>query len=100
MPQTAHPRAEGLLPTRTLLGFVAAIAALVLILVLSLRSLSQQAATREGVIHAFRVLTAEQRLFSEIQDAETGQRGYLLTGEERYLEPYRRASGAVPTRRL
>jgi len=26
---------------------------------------------------------------SGIKDAETGQRGYLLTGEERYLEPYR-----------
>ena len=24
-------------------------------------------------------------------DAETGQRGYILTGEERYLEPYQRA---------
>jgi len=26
-----------------------------------------------------------------LRDAETGQRGYLLTGEEAYLEPYRQA---------
>jgi signal transduction histidine kinase len=28
---------------------------------------------------------------SQLQDAETGQRGYLLTGEPKYLEPYVRA---------
>ena len=28
------------------------------------------------------------RLLVTLQDAETGQRGYLLTGDERYLEPY------------
>ena len=30
-------------------------------------------------------------LFSTLQDAETGQRGYLLTGADRYLEPYTQA---------
>jgi PAS domain S-box-containing protein len=29
-------------------------------------------------------------------DAETGQRGFLLTGEERYLEPYNRALQELP----
>ncbi len=32
---------------------------------------------------------------SILKDAETGQRGYLLTGEERYLEPYTNALGAL-----
>ncbi|TMB19734.1 MAG: response regulator, partial [Deltaproteobacteria bacterium] len=30
------------------------------------------------------------------KDAETGQRGFLLMGEERYLEPYRSAQGELP----
>src|SRR5690606_32187237 len=30
------------------------------------------------------------------QDAETGQRGFLLTGEEPYLGPYRSALSALP----
>ncbi|HLK59224.1 MAG TPA: CHASE3 domain-containing protein [Chthonomonadaceae bacterium] len=34
--------------------------------------------------------------FSLLQDAETGQRGYLLTGQARYLKPYLRATGKVP----
>ena len=29
-------------------------------------------------------------------DAETGQRGYLLTGEERYVEPFTEAQAALP----
>ncbi len=38
--------------------------------------------------HSREVLNSVQRLFSTVQDAETGQRGYLLTGEEQYLAPY------------
>ncbi|HTW87037.1 MAG TPA: CHASE3 domain-containing protein [Candidatus Binataceae bacterium] len=33
---------------------------------------------------------------STLKDAETGQRGYLLTGEEKYLQPYDRAVTQLP----
>ena len=32
---------------------------------------------------------------STLKDAETGQRGYLLTGDERYMEPYHRAVSRI-----
>ena len=35
-------------------------------------------------------------LLSSITDAETGQRGYLLTGDRKYLEPYEKAVAALP----
>jgi PAS domain S-box-containing protein len=35
-------------------------------------------------------------LISALLGAETGQRGYLLTGEERYLQPYNQAVQAIP----
>lgn len=35
-------------------------------------------------------------LLSEMQDAETGQRGYLLTGRDDYLLPYQEALRRVP----
>ncbi|TPK94172.1 response regulator [Mesorhizobium sp. B2-4-12] len=35
-------------------------------------------------------------LLSLAQDAESGRRGYLLTGEISYLEPYRKAVDAIP----
>ncbi|MFA7280285.1 MAG: PAS domain S-box protein [Sterolibacterium sp.] len=38
--------------------------------------------------HTFVVLTAAEDLLSSLKDAETGQRGYLLTGDEAFLKPY------------
>ncbi len=35
-------------------------------------------------------------ILSLAQDAETGQRGFLLTGEDVYLQPYESASAALP----
>ncbi|MDB5885270.1 MAG: multi-sensor signal transduction histidine kinase [Polaromonas sp.] len=35
------------------------------------------------------------RLVRQVLDAETGQRGYLLTGDARYLEPYSAAVGDI-----
>jgi len=40
------------------------------------------------VIHTHDVITNSERLLSSMKDAETGQRGYLLTQEVTYLEPY------------
>ncbi len=37
------------------------------------------------------VILHAERLMSDMKDAETGQRGFLLTGEEPYLDPYRAA---------
>lgn len=47
-------------------------------------------ATR-AVEHIHVVLGATEEFLSTISDAETGQRGYLLTRDESYLEPYRAA---------
>jgi PAS domain S-box-containing protein len=43
------------------------------------------------VEHSYQVLNAIQGVLSNLQDAETGQRGYLLTGEDSYLQPYEAA---------
>jgi diguanylate cyclase (GGDEF)-like protein len=40
------------------------------------------------VIHTHNVITDSEKLLSSMKDAETGQRGYLLTQEITYLEPY------------
>jgi len=46
------------------------------------------------VEHTYQVLNASQLVLSAIQDAESRQRGYLLTGDEEYIEPYRAAIAA------
>lgn len=46
-------------------------------------------------VHTYRVLDDLAKLLSSLQDAETGQRGYLLTGDEAYLQPYTHAKPAI-----
>jgi PAS domain S-box-containing protein len=55
--------------------------------------------TRETMVQwasARQLLTSTNALISELKDAETGQRGYLLTGSEPYLEPYMTAIAKIP----
>jgi methyl-accepting chemotaxis protein len=53
------------------------------------RGMSELVATADWVTHTHKVKEAVAEVNSALKDAETGQRGFLLTGEERYLEPYR-----------
>ncbi len=52
------------------------------------------ASEQQEISREIRDATAE--LLSQIKDAETGQRGFLITGDEQYLEPYNSAAAAVP----
>src|SRR3989475_5345243 len=52
-------------------------------------------ATSEGVNHAHEVVEQLDHLLAEKTDAETGQRGYLITGSVRYLAPHEQATARV-----
>ncbi len=47
------------------------------------------------VIHTHNVQQTLQSVISSLKDAETGQRGYLITGKESYLEPYNTAINSI-----
>ena len=55
---------------------------------------SSAATTR--TTHTLEILRSLETVLSTLNHAETGVRDYLLTGEERYLEPYIQASTGVP----
>ena len=50
---------------------------------------------REAVAHTYEVAAELSQTLASLIDAETGQRGFLITGEERYLAPYRAATAEV-----
>lgn len=50
---------------------------------------------REWVIHTLLVVEKLQAIRIAITQAETGQRGYMLTGQDRYLELYRAGADQV-----
>ncbi|WP_024275442.1 CHASE3 domain-containing protein [Hyphomicrobium sp. 802] len=76
----------------------AGVLTLVVLVAVSFWLLEKTTTSTRDVIVAREQLTALSQLLSSIQDAETGQRGYLLTGESRYLEPYNIAIEDVPRR--
>ena len=54
-------------------------------------------ADNDRITHSHDVIAALDSLISTLQDAETGQRGYLLTGDQKYLQPYQDALAQVPS---
>ena len=60
---------------------------------LNIRTLREDNA---AVIRTHEVLIGADELFSTLKDAETGQRGYVLTGRDSYLAPYNDAVATLP----
>ncbi len=50
------------------------------------------------VSHSHEVVTACEDLISLLKDAETSQRGYVITGDEKYLQPYNAALPRIDSR--
>jgi methyl-accepting chemotaxis protein len=80
-------------------GLVAFSIAIFLILgITSYQMINKLIESNNWDIHTYKVLLNQERILSLLKDAETGQRGYLLTGEEQYLEPYNLAVKSVMNR--
>ena len=83
------------LPPGTLLGFILAILAVLIIAFVSYRALEVRTRTAERVTHTVEVMARFLALTSILKDAETSQRGFLLTGTEEYLAPYTHATSEL-----
>lgn len=64
---------------------------------LSYRSTTNLVANNRAAAHTELVLADLEGLISLLKDAETGQRGFLLTGKESYLDPYTAAVSHIDT---
>src|SRR6476659_3799691 len=69
-------------------GFSFSLLLLILSAVASFVSIRNLLASNQLVQHTETVIRNLEQMLSTLKDAETGQRGYLLTGQERFLEPY------------
>ena len=77
-----------------LMLFAGAILLLAVVLV-SLRFANQTRQDSSDALDAADLNNRALLLFSLMQDAETSQRGYMITGEEKYLGPFKRAEALV-----
>jgi signal transduction histidine kinase/ActR/RegA family two-component response regulator len=75
---------------------VALLAAMVTLVGLVHHQRAVDVATRNNVARSYELRSHIQRIFSLLQDVETSTRGFTLTGQDAFLEPYDRALPMIP----
>ncbi|EXG80060.1 methyl-accepting chemotaxis protein [Cryptosporangium arvum] len=81
--------------TRLIVGFAAPLLILVIVGAISYRNTNELVYTGGRVTHTYQVLEGLDNIMDAVKDGETGQRGYLITGQDAYLAPYTEASNSV-----
>jgi methyl-accepting chemotaxis protein len=74
--------------TKISVGFAVTLAIFVIVGAVSYQSVTKQTEAADWVAHTREVQNQLTQLVSSLQDAETGQRGYVITGVDGYLTPY------------
>jgi methyl-accepting chemotaxis protein len=77
--------------TKITAGFGLSLIILAVVGAIAYRSTSVLVDNAHREISSDEVMAQLSQLFSLLQDAETGQRGFVMTGEERYLAPHTEA---------
>ncbi|MFA5914149.1 MAG: CHASE3 domain-containing protein, partial [Burkholderiales bacterium] len=80
---------------RIVVSLAAAALLVVLVVVISLWSFRQIETAAEARSHTYNLIIRANALLSDLVDADTGQRGYALTGDESFLEPYAQVRDSV-----
>lgn len=78
-------------------GFVAIVLVLVVGVVVALANVGTVYRAASAVARTNDVKTQLRALLASLIDAETGERGYIITGNDSYLEPYTRGVAAIGT---
>jgi methyl-accepting chemotaxis protein len=76
-------------------GFAVAFALLAVIGFVAYRSIGSLTKTSYLVTHTHLVMEKIAGVLSQVEDAETGQRGFVITGNDAFLEPYLAGTSAV-----
>ena len=77
-------------------GYALALAALLTIGIASYSSVNRLVATARSVNQTHEVLEAIDHVLEDLINAESGTRGYIISGNESFLEPYHTGIAKVP----
>jgi len=87
---------ESVLHRRLVVGLLAVLLLVALVVVVAWRNAQQAERMAEWVAHTRAVLAQLEHVLRLNVDAQTGLRGYLVTGDEKFLEPYTAARSELP----
>lgn len=94
-PQPQTTRSKHLFARKIQAGFWVVGAILLLIGMVSYQSIRELEETVDWAAHSQEILVRLQTVLSEVQDIEIGLRGYVMTGKERFLGPYKSGLDAL-----
>ncbi|MEE4357080.1 MAG: methyl-accepting chemotaxis protein [Desulfococcaceae bacterium] len=77
------------LKTKVIIGTCGPLLLLFILGAISIFNIRQMEKTRKWVVHTYEVLEQAMQITAAAVDMETGLRGYLLTGKENFLDPYK-----------
>src|SRR5689334_15864584 len=70
------------------IGYAISMLLLIISSVASYRSIQNLLSSQRAVAQTDRIIIKLENIISILKDAETGERGFLLTNDEQFLEPY------------
>jgi methyl-accepting chemotaxis protein len=76
-------------------GFVLAVVVMAVIGISSYSAINRLIDSDNWRKHSYEVINELTNVLSLMKDAETGQRGFVITSEDRYLEPYYKATPQI-----
>jgi len=76
---------------KLIIGFCVPLLFLVSLSAIVYLSIEKQKETTDWVEHTHKVIASAQELLKLLVDMETGERGFLITGDEVFLQPYNQA---------
>ncbi|MFD2555426.1 response regulator [Sphingobacterium tabacisoli] len=77
-------------------GFGISLLVLIVSSAASYISIKKQIDNRKQVIHTQQLIQSVNHILIDLQNAETGQRGFYLTNKEAFLEPYLKSRVSLP----
>ena len=94
LPELLRPLAD--FPPRLLAGLTVAMVLLIALGAYAFLNLREQSQAADWVTHSYQVVAGLQGIFSSVQDAESSQRAFVVSGNETYLEPCYNALRILP----
>jgi PAS domain S-box-containing protein len=82
----------------TTVGFALALIMVVVIGVVAYRTGEEFVETNRRVTHTVEILGELEAAFSDVAIAESGQRGYIITGDPSYMEPHEQVAARLEER--
>ncbi len=96
MPRSPLPRSRGLLPPKSLAAFIAALVVTFVISALTYNSMESRSRAGDAIQQSTAARNALNKLLVALEEAQGGQRGYLLTDDQSYLRWPDLASASAP----